>query len=107
MNWKSKAECEAPAEAPSSGEVVDRLRYACERLYEECHKPFADEMALVIEEAIAALAVPGKAEGYVLVPKEPTEVMLKAAFSLKSPCVKYRSIYRAMIAAAPDKGAGQ
>ena len=63
MNWKSKAECEAPAEAPSSGEVADRLRYALERLYEECHKPFADEMALVIEDAIAALSVPGKAEG--------------------------------------------
>ena len=56
MNWKSKAECEAPAaEAPNSGEIVDRLRYACERLYEECHKPFADEMSEVIEDAIAVI----------------------------------------------------
>ena len=77
MNWKSKAECEArAAEAPSPVEIVDRLRYACERLYEECHKPFADEMAVVIEDAIAvlsAVSVPGK----VALLKRPTAFLIR------------------------------
>lgn len=37
-------------------DLVERLTKACEFLYEECHKPFADEMSEILEEAAAELS---------------------------------------------------
>jgi hypothetical protein len=44
---------------------------------------------------------PAGEAGWRTVPVEPTEAMIRAAASLKSPCAKYRDMYRAMINAAP------
>lgn len=70
-----------------------------------------NELARMALAALDSEPVPVVMDGYVMVPKEPTDEMIAAAMNCEdvlfnsddSFCVQFRNIYEAMLAAAPQE----
>lgn len=69
-------------------------------------REFERRIGMTLDKLKAAISAPSAGDGWQTVPKEPTEAMIKAATSLKSPCKTYRDIYRKMLRAAPPAKVG-
>lgn len=77
------------------------LEYAKQQRYigQSCKVP-PEDMVEIMERLLSACNSPAIPDGYVMVPKEPTEEMLQASY--REAAVYSPTAYRAMIAAAPQ-----
>ena len=87
------------------------LEYAKQQRYigQSCKVP-PEDMVEIMERLLSACNSPAIPDGYVMVPKEPTDEMIAAAMNCEdvlfnsddSFCVQFGNIYEAMLAAAPQ-----
>lgn len=88
------------------------LEYARQQRYigQSCKVP-PEDMVEIMERLLSACNPPVIPDGYVMVPKEPTDEMIAAAMNCEdvlfnsddSFCIQFVNIYEAMLAAAPKE----